>query len=31
MTRPNDTARVVIGGFLWCAALALICWLREAL
>lgn len=30
MTRPNDTARVVIGGFLWCGLLALICWLRGA-
>ena len=31
MTRRNDTARVVIGGFLWCGLLALICWLKEVL
>lgn len=30
MTRPNDTARVVIGGVIWCVALALACWLKEA-
>ena len=24
----NDAASVVIGGFLWCGVIALICWLR---
>lgn len=30
MTRRDDTSSVVIGGFLWCGLIALICWLKEA-
>lgn len=30
MTRRDDTAAVVIGGFVWCGLLALVCWLRGA-
>jgi len=29
--RSDDAASVVIGGFIWCGLLALICWLKEVL